>query len=274
MSTHGRKIPTQASDVNFFTVGGVSGLLRGRCIPMGQELFGRYRIKTLICKGKMCEVRAAAGKRLPYTRMTVASLTALLLFITMSTACNGTTISNTQTQPTLAPAPSTAQPPSPALVSEGNFTGRTSDNKMTLAVTVKGDRATGYLCDGKKIEAWLEGTATGDQLDLRGRQGAAATGTLNAGTIFGMVTINSEQSPYSAEIAEKPAGLYEGRGNVDGVANRIGWIVLPDGSQLGIRNINGERSPAPRLDTDKLQPEGLSIPVNPVDGDDDVVLGQ
>ncbi len=208
------------------------------------------------------------------TRMAVTLPAVLLLLITMSTACNGTTTSNTQAQPTIAPAPSAAAPPPPAPVSEGSFTGRTSDNKTTLAITIKGDRATGYLCDGKEIEAWLEGTVTGDQVDLRGKKGAAVTGTLSTDAIFGTVTITSEQSPYSAKIAEQPAGLYDGRGNVDGVANRIGWIVLPDGSQVGIRNINGERGPAPRLDTDKLEPEGLSIPVDPVEGDDDVVLGQ
>lgn len=216
-----------------------------------------------------------ATTRAPILTLTaVASLAIALLLITMLAACNGIPTSNTQPQPTLAPAPSAAAPPPRSPVGEGKFTGRTSDNKMTLAINIKGDRTTGYLCDGKKIEAWLEGTVSGDQVDLRGKQGAAATGTISADAILGAVTINSEQSPYSAKITQKPAGLYEGRGNVNGVANRIGWIVLPDGSQVGIRNINGQRSPAPRLDTNKLEPEGLPIPVNAVDGDDDVVLGQ
>jgi hypothetical protein len=61
---------------------------------------------------------------------------------------------------------------------------------------------------------------------------------------------------------------------VDGFTNRIGWIVLPDGSQVGIRNVNGERSPAPKLDLNQLKVDGLQIPVTPIDGGADVVQGQ
>jgi hypothetical protein len=86
------------------------------------------------------------------------------------------------------------------------------------------------------------------------------------------VTINSEQYQYSAEIAHKPAGIYEAR--ADGFTNSIGWIVLPDGSQVGIHNINGERSPAPHLDPDQLQADGLQSPVTTVGGDADAVQGQ
>ncbi|MGH3786921.1 MAG: hypothetical protein ACRDRG_10320 [Pseudonocardiaceae bacterium] len=184
-----------------------------------------------------------------------------------------------QTQPTIlstpsfAPAPSPAPPPPPAPAREGAFVGA-SENQIAISINIKGDRATGYLCDGNKIEAWLEGTVTGDQINLRGKTGAVLTGTLNATSTRGTVTSNSGQLQYYAEMAQKPAGLYEGRGNVDGVDNRIGWIVLPDGNQIGVRNVNGERSPAPRLDLGQLKADGLQIPVKRVDGDDDVVLGQ
>jgi hypothetical protein len=35
---------------------------------------------------------------------------------------------------------------------------------------------------------------------------------------------------------------------LNGISTRIGWIVLPDGSQVGIRNDGGTRTPAPTLD--------------------------
>jgi hypothetical protein len=197
--------------------------------------FGAAKKRTVAVKGRgatgTIQRSALATPHAPIPTLTaVVSLAIVLLLVVMLTACGETTTSDTQPPPTLAPAPSAAAPPPAALMSEGKFTGRTSDNKMTLAINIKGDRATGYLCDGKKVEAWLEGTVSGGQVDLRGKTGATATGALSADAIFGTVTIDSEQSPYSAEIAEKPAGLYEGRGNVNGVANRIGWIVLPDGS--------------------------------------------
>jgi hypothetical protein len=181
------------------------------------------------------------------------------------------------TQPTIAPTPAPSLAPvSPlAPARQGVLIGR-SENHVAVAIAIKDNHAAGYFCDGNKIEAWLEGAVTGDRVELRGKNGAVLTGTVftDATFIFGKVTINSEQSSYLAEIAGKPAGLYEGRGKVDGVDNRIGWIVLPDGSQVGIRNVNGERSSAPRLDPDQLKADGLQIPVTPVGGDDDLVPGQ
>jgi hypothetical protein len=173
----------------------------------------------------------------------------------------------------LAPIWSEEKPRDPPPMREGVLVGR-SENRVAVAIAIKGDRAAGYLCDGNKTEAWLEGTVTGDQLDLRGKKGAALTGVLfrDVTFTFGRVTINSQQTQYRAELAQKPAGLYESR--VDGFTNRIGWIVLPDGSQVGIRNVNGERSPAPKLDLNQLKVDGLQIPVTPIDGGADVVQGQ
>lgn len=200
----------------------------------------------------------------------------LVLFITVVGLVIGVSSGATSAPPP-QPTPSStirAASPPPVSVPEGAFTGHSSDNKVTIAIATKGNRAAGYLCDGKEIEAWLEGTVAGDKIDLRGKNGTTMIGTFSADAIFGTLTVNFEQLSYSAKIAGKSAGLYESRGTVDGVTNRIGWIVLPDGSQVGIRNVNGERSPAPRLDTDKLEPDGLQIPVNRIGGDADVVLGQ
>jgi hypothetical protein len=103
------------------------------------------------------------------------------------------------------------------------------------------------------------------------------TGTLSLGTTSssrGTVTTDSGELEYYARLAQSPAGLYEARGNVNGVEVRIGWIVFPAGSQVGIQNVKGERRPAPRLDPIQLKADGMNIPVRRVVGDDDVVLGQ
>ncbi len=208
--------------------------------------------------------RSAAGLARTHapilTLVAVAALFAVLLIVNI-----GTTTPNVQAQPTIAPsprsAPASAAAPAPSPLSEGVFVGRSDDKKVTLAIAIKGDRAAGYLCDGKSLEAWLKGTVTGDQVELLGKDGAKVTGTFGADTIRGTMTIDSKQSSYTGEIAEKPAGLYRARG---GDASSIGWIVLPDGSQVGVRNLNGQRSPAPRLDTQQLKFDGSEVLAAPV----------
>ena len=135
-----------------------------------------------------------------------------------------------------APRPSPPPPPAPPAapaVAEKAFTGRSSGNEVTVAIAVKDGRAVAYVCDGKKIEAWLEGTLVGDQLSLtgktqhhrhRGRQGGVGhrRGRRQAVAVRG-------------QGRASPAGLYEGRGNVRGVATRIGWIVEGNGRVTGRR---------------------------------------
>jgi hypothetical protein len=73
--------------------------------------------------------------------------------------------------PTLAPTPLPEPAPPPAPVREVVFVGATT-NRMAIVINIKGNSANGYLCDGNKIEAWLEGVVTGDQVDLRGKNAA------------------------------------------------------------------------------------------------------
>jgi hypothetical protein len=121
-------------------------------------------------------------------------------------------------------------------------------------VGIKDGHAAGYLCDGKKVEAWMEGTISGDQLNLHGRNaGTGATATVDQRSVLGNVTIGGTVMPFAAQIATGAEGLYQSRRTVEGITTRIGWIVLPDGTQVGIRNNNGERTSAPPLDPITLQ---------------------
>jgi hypothetical protein len=120
---------------------------------------------------------------------------------------------------------------------------------MTLAVGVKGNRAAGYLCDGKKVEAWLEGDVNGNTLTLHGRDASTSvTATVDPNALHGNATMGGSTLPFSARAATGQAGLYQSKRVLNGIATRIGWIVLPDGSQVGIRNSGGTRTPAPALD--------------------------
>jgi hypothetical protein len=147
-----------------------------------------------------------------------------------------------------APAPTPAPPTTPPPPAEAAYAGRTAGNEATIAIALKDGRAVAYLCDGKKVEAWLEGTVEGSALSLTGPDGATITGELSDGAVFGQATAKGKEWPYSAALATPPAGAYRGRVSVAGVQKRIGWNVLPDGSVTGIVSDANGSAPAPPLD--------------------------
>jgi hypothetical protein len=130
-----------------------------------------------------------------------------------------------------------------------------------------------YLCDGKKIEAWLQGTASEGRVSLTGSRGAGVAGTVNDRTIDGTVSVGGKPRPFSLAVASPPAGVYQARTTINGVAARIGWVVLPDGSQVGVSTSNGAVAPAPRLDAGRFVLDGASHPATAVSGADTVVGG-
>lgn len=169
-----------------------------------------------------------------------------------------------------APVPE-APPPEPAAaaaVMETVWAGRSSGNEVTVAIAVKDGRAVAYVCDGDEVEAWLEGTLTGDQLALSGADGAALTGSVDATAALGSVAVDGAQWPYAAKVVQAPEGLYDGRANIDGVAVRIGWIAL-DGTVTGGARAAGEILEAPAFDP--VAPggtvlDGAPVAVTAVDG--------
>ena len=179
--------------------------------------------------------------------------------------------------PTSAPPPAATAPPAAAApaVAQKAYAGRSSGNEVTVAVAVKDGRAVGYICDGKKIEAWLEGTVKGSDLALKSADGASTiVGTLDEAKSLGTVAVGNKQWPFAAKGVTAPAGLYEGRVSVKGVLNRIGWIVLPDGTQTGLNQQGGALVPAPVLDPthpESVTVEGTPVAVRTIGGGDAVI---
>ena len=181
------------------------------------------------------------------TLLAVAALAAALVGVNMA----GRTAPAAQpaAAPTApAPAPTAAPPTTPPPPAEAAYAGRTAGNEATIAIALKDGRAVAYLCDGKKVEAWLEGTVEGSTLSLTGPDGATVTGELTDGAVFGQAAAKGKEWPYSAALATPPAGTYRGRVSVAGVQKRIGWNVLPDGSVTGIVSDPNGAAPAPPLD--------------------------
>jgi hypothetical protein len=154
------------------------------------------------------------------------------------------------------------------------YAGRSSNGEVTLAVSTDGDKAVAYVCNGHTIESWLQGSVKGNQVSLTGSKGANLTGSLSGLAMFGMVTPSTGLSlPFSAELSPHPAGVFQARIAVNGLATRIGWAVLPDGTQLGVAVTGSTKRPAPPLDLsdDTFTLDGASFKAAPVAGNAAVV---
>lgn len=141
-----------------------------------------------------------------------------------------------------APSPSPTQTPINA-----TWAGRLTAG--TLAISVQDGVAVAYLCDGAAIEAWLQGTATGGRLDLAGRAGETLSGTFGEGRASGQIKIDDQVLPFTVTAVTAPSGLYRAAATVRGAQVDGGWIVLADGTQVGLVTVDGIAQPAPPLDT-------------------------
>ena len=137
------------------------------------------------------------------TLVAVVLLGAGLLVVNMISNPTNQTAATTAAPSAVAVAPSepaaAAPEPAPAApaVAEKAYTGRSSGNEVTVAIAVKNGKAVAYACDGKKIEAWLEGTVSGDTLSLSGKT-SNLTGTLDDKATFGTITVDGKEWPFSA----------------------------------------------------------------------------
>ena len=109
-----------------------------------------------------------------------------------------------------------------------------------VAISVHQGKAVAYVCNGHAVAAWYRGTAVHGKLDLTGKNGARLSVDYRSGKAEGSVMADGVRYTYSASMVPgvlptggRPPGLYEATATVDGVSIKAGWIVLPDGSQVG-----------------------------------------
>ncbi|MGN9914242.1 hypothetical protein ACTMTJ_42610 [Phytohabitans sp. LJ34] len=158
--------------------------------------------------------------------------------------------------PTTAPAPpvvDTAPPvvaASPTAAAEkvtAVWAGRTDGGAASVAISVKEGVAIAYVCDGKR-EMWLEGTAIDGKITLSGANGTTLTGTFGGGKAKGTVSQDKTTYTFTAPAVKKPSGLYRATATVRNAKVVGGWIVLPDGSQVGLVTRDGVPQPAAAID--------------------------
>jgi hypothetical protein len=148
------------------------------------------------------------------------------------------------------------------------YAGRTKDGSGALAVAVLGDQAAAYFCDGRNIESWLRGAVTGADISLKSKDGATLQATRDGNHVKGSLQIKKDTLKFEIGEAKKPAGLYRAKGS----RTTIGWIVLEDGSEVGVQTTGADSAAAPKLDPENPQVtvDGENLDAQPVNGDEDL----
>lgn len=148
------------------------------------------------------------------------------------------------------------------------YAGRAEDGAGAIAVAVLGTQAAAYFCDGRSVESWFRGAVTGSDISLKSKDGATLQASLDGDHLKGSLRIKNERVRFEINEAKKPAGLYRARGS----QTTIGWIVLEDGSEVGLQTTGQDSTPAPELDPENPQVtvDGQELDAAPVSGDEDL----
>ncbi|WP_405162308.1 hypothetical protein OG203_39420 [Nocardia sp. NBC_01499] len=204
------------------------------------------------------------------TLAAVAVLGIVLLVVNMSEETEPAVAkSNTPVVTTSAVAPTTTAPAQfPAKADYVGHIPLVSGAPLALSITVAGDKAIAYVCDGKAVESWLRGGAGTGALQLTGKNDARLDGRFDGKVVTGTLWLGPKQWDFTAAPVQSPAGLYVY--NAGGV--RQSWIVDANGNVTGVqRGTDGATSPAPALAPDATAiVNGKKITANKVSGGDSV----
>lgn len=182
-------------------------------------------------------------------------------------------------KPSAAPAPSETQssttpapPPAEAFPAKADYVGKipTNSGVMTVEITVEGDKAIAYACDGKTVESWLRGSAQDGVVSLDNKDKTShLDGRLTGGQVDGTLNIGQDRWNFTAAPAQPPAGLYVYLEN----GARTSWIIDQNNGVTGVqRQPDGSKSPAPSLSTDGTAVvNGQTITATRVEGNSDVI---
>lgn len=210
----------------------------------------------------------------PYlTLLAGVVLAAVLLVLSMTAAAEDSESKNAAAPSSAAATPSASPSPSPEAtkppaVAQAAYAGKVSGGgAATIAIAVKDGKAVAYLCDGNRIEAWLQGAATDGNLNLTGAGNARLVGRYSS-TASGGINAGGRQWTFSVPIVTAPSGLYRAVANVRNAKVVGGWIILPGGTQVGIVTKNGQPTTAARLDPNSRTAtvDGTQVTAVPQDG--------
>ena len=184
---------------------------------------------------------------------------------------------------TPASAASAAQPSSAAstptatavanVPAKANYAGEVKGGGASVAISIHHGQAIAYVCNGSVIEAWLQGTAANGHLTMTGKGHARLSATYRTKRAVGRVIAHGVHYTFSAPAVHKPSGLYRAIAVVRGAKIKAGWIVLPDGTQVGSLEPDANAAaptakPAPALDvtTGTAQDGDTVLVATPISG--------
>ena len=207
----------------------------------------------------------------------VAALGVGILLVNMSKEeqapqANPYSHSTTTAAVTPAPAPpAPSPPPRPAFPAKADYVGKipTANGTITVEITVHGDKAVAYACDGNTIESWLRGSAANGVVSLASKDKTSRLeGRLEGNAVVGTLWIGEKKWDFKADPTQPPAGLYV----YDEAGARSSWIVDANGGVTGVqRQPDGSTRPAPGLSLDRTSViNGRPVVASRVEGYSDV----
>jgi hypothetical protein len=148
-----------------------------------------------------------------------------------------------------APAPPRPHPltakGAPA-VAEKAYTGRSAGNEVHRRDRRQGRQGRRLRVRRQEGRGLDGGRSRRRQLTLQGKT-SSLTATVDEKATLGSVTVNGTEWPFAAKGVAAPAGLYQGRGVLKGVAARVGWIVEDERQRSRVSGVNGaSRAPPDR----------------------------
>jgi hypothetical protein len=178
------------------------------------------------------------------------------------------------TTTTAAPAPQPPPPPTPARAAfpaKADYVGKipTATGTITLDISVEGDKATAYACDGNSVEVWLRGNAVYGAVSLASKDKASRLeGRIEGSAVVGTLWIGEKKWDFKADPVQPPAGLYV----YEDAGVRNSWIIDTDGGVTGVqRRPDGSTVRAPGLSLDGTSViDGRTIVATRVEGEGDV----
>jgi hypothetical protein len=133
--------------------------------------------------------------------------------------------------PSASPTPTaTALVTAPA---KADYAGEVQGGGASVAISIHDGQAIAYVCNGSVIEAWYKGTAVGGVLIMTGKNNAHLSAIYDFGKATGDILAHGTDYSFQVGVVHKPSGLYQATAVVRGATIKAGWIVLPNGKQVG-----------------------------------------
>jgi hypothetical protein len=125
------------------------------------------------------------------------------------------------------------------------FAGVVKETDNYLAIAVLDGKARLFVCDDQD-EAWFEGKVAKDGIvTLMAPGGKQRVGFFNTKQGMGSFWIEGRLRTFQAAPVDRTAGLYRAASPQRQLVG--GWVVLPNGDQVGAVVLNGVNQPAPPI---------------------------